>query len=96
MEQIVSSSSFTRDHQSSARVLARVMRAVLSGDRQEIVITPTNEDVRAAQALLQLAARVESDRTLQGKHTPRLIHITDLHRSPNQGAISREQERGPD
>ena len=72
------------------------MKAVLSIDRQAILVTLTNGDIRATQALLQLAARVERDRTLQGRRAPSLIHNTDVRKSPNQGAMSREQERGGD
>ena len=83
-----------QDHQSSAKVLARVRRVVFSGDMQAIVITPTHKDVRAAQALLQLAAQVERDHTLQGRRAPSLIRSTDVSKSSNHSAISREQEGG--
>ena len=72
------------------------MRLVLSGDRQAIFVTPTNGDIRAVQVLQQLAARVERDHTLQSRCTPSLIHSTDVRKSPNHGAISREQEPGGD
>ena len=56
MEEIVRLTSLTEGHHSRARILARVMRVVLLGDRQGIVISPAKEDIRAAQAFLQLAA----------------------------------------
>ena len=51
----------TGDHQLSTGTHAKVMRAVLSGKRQAITITPTSEDIKAAQALLQIAARLEHE-----------------------------------
>ena len=53
LEKIVRLTSLAKDHHSSERILAMVMKAVLSGDRQAIAITQTEEDIRAAQALLQ-------------------------------------------
>ena len=78
----------------STRILARVMIVVLSGDRQSIVIIPTNKYARAAQALLQLAAGVKRNHTLEGRCAPRPTHSTNVLKSPNHSAIYREQERG--
>ena len=36
--------------------LARIMRAVLTGDRQAFKVTPGKEDIKAAQILKQLTA----------------------------------------
>ena len=90
LEQIVSSSSLTRYQQSSERVLARVMRVVLSGDMQAIIITPSKQDLRAAQALLQVAARVERNNTLKSRLASSLISSTNVSKSFNHSAISRE------
>ena len=50
------------------------MRAVLSGDRQAIVITPTYKDIRASQGLVHIAAITGSDHSLKaGAH---LVPIT--------------------
>ena len=74
MEQIVRLTSLTKDHHSRARILARVMRAVVSGDRQANAVTPTDKDIRAAQALLQLAGRADRDHAIQGRCALSLIH----------------------
>ena len=77
MEKIVRLTSLAKDHHLIARILARVMRAVLSGDKQAIAVKPTEEDIRAAQALLQLAARVDPKHGFQGRRAPSLILSTD-------------------
>ena len=66
-------SSLTRYHQSSTRVLAKFMRAVHPEDTQTNVIAPTTKDIKAAQALLRLAAQVENHQRLQGRRAPGLI-----------------------
>ena len=45
-----------RDLAMSTRVLARVLRALLSGDRAAIITTPTPRDVAAARQLILLAS----------------------------------------
>ena len=52
MEQIVRLASLTEDYHSRAKVLARVMKALLSGDKKAIFFGPSNKDIRASQALL--------------------------------------------
>ena len=47
-------------HKLSAGRLARVMRSVLTGHRQAIMVTPTNEDIKAAQGYQRLAITVLS------------------------------------
>ena len=46
LDQIVRLTNLTEDHHSRAMILARVMRAVLSGDRQAIFVMPTDGDTR--------------------------------------------------
>ena len=94
MELIVIIISQPKNHNSRARILARVMRAVLSGDRQAIAVTPTDEDITAAQALLELAGRTDHNHASQGRRALSLFYRTNVRKFPNHGAISREQERG--
>ena len=74
MEQIVRLTKSYRGPSLRARILARAMRAVLTGDRQAIAVTLTDKDIRAAQALLQLAGRADRDHAIQGRCALSLIH----------------------
>ena len=85
MEQIVRLTSLTEDYHSRARILARVKRAVLSGHRQATFVMPSNGDSKAAEVLLQLAAQVEPNRTLQGRRAPSLIHASLPTTAPYPG-----------
>lgn len=78
----------TGDQKLSEGTLARVMRVVLSGDRQEIIITPISKNINAAQALLPLAARVEHNRSLQGIFAPSPSHRTSLRKSPDHNYLA--------
>ena len=56
LERVIKSCMLTRNHKLSAGFLVRVIRAVLTGDRQATKVMLRREHIKAAQALPQLAA----------------------------------------
>ena len=107
LEPIVKSSK-SISHVTSTGVLARAIRAVLTGDRQAITIMPMRKDIEAAQTLQQLAMtksalctnsqiKVAGSRRSQGSSynvgiTPR--HKNKVTTNSKQDASNYARDRG--